>query len=375
MLRTHDPAAWNPPAACQSLTRMQCLTMPRGGDCNGKVYSALDAFLKAAPSATLNFELEPPRMRDGTELAEQFESIVCRWMELTSSQVNQEIGVARMAIRNRKASAEQLYIVTSCRELMKESSDRRHLLGQMRVLLTHPSIPYLEDDLQNLTAVVAHSFDPNSGRLLTWNLQSFLASGEYCRRALVLLGDSNNAKTAYLKCAARFCTHAAHQAAEQQYFIMTSTLDALYNARFLLVEGTAILFDEFVPRTAAGGRNKYLTSEDLKGTCTVFEATTLSTRCGDTNLPAGSRFFSTNQEKLSHWWPSLIDGFQFLSDEERCSIDADTKSLYKRMAFAFVNVPLVPPEKMQEFWDDILQDGAERMEAFFRAFAKRPRAE
>ena len=51
--------------------------------------------------------------------------------------------------------------------------------------------------------------------------------------------------------ACRVCTHAMKQPASPQYFILTSTLDALQGAEHLILQGTAICFDEFTAQLSA----------------------------------------------------------------------------------------------------------------------------
>ena len=135
-------------------------------------------------------------------------------------------------------------------------------------------------------------------------------------------------------------------------------------------DGTCIILDDWAPRTAVGGRNRRLTADDLKAIFTTHEGLSVSTRYGDTTLACGPRIVTSNEPTLSLWHPSLTDGWKKLTNAQRLGheltadglpyISPDGAALFKRIAFAFVDKPLISNEKRNSHLAPRVEEHAKR---------------
>ena len=176
------------------------------------------------------------------------------------------------------------------------------------------------------------------------------------------MGDVELGKTPALCAFARVLSFASQDEGSEKYYLATSQLDALRYTQHLLTPGTSIVFDEWAPSTARGGRTKHVTREEALAAITTHTPQTLPSRFGDTRVSTGARLFCHNSTSLVAWHPDLVDGIEEMSDDQRRNLPAPRNAIFKRLCFAFVRQALVPQDEAAvPYWEGKLEEHAKRM--------------
>ena len=188
-------------------------------------------------------------------------------------------------------------------------------------------------------------WDVESGAIIKYPLMDWINHEHYRTRTLVITGDSDKGKTQIAKAMlARLAAEKQRGLYPRPYMIVVQTVEGLGAAASggWCHEWVCLLLDEIRPGQCRGTRAS-MSADEVKKLCTVDLQVTVDARGKDIMLAVNQpRIITANAMRPGDWHPALPDNLYTTHDLTRLSMSPDTKAIGKRIAWAFVEVSLIP---------------------------------
>ena len=213
-------------------------------------------------------------------------------------------------------------------------------------------------------------WDIESGAIIEYPLMGWINDMHYLTRTLVITGDSDKGKTQIAKAMlARLADEKQTGLYPRPYMVVVQTVEGLGAAAAggWCHEWVCLLLDEIRPGQNRGTRAA-MSADEVKKLCTVDIQVTVDARGKDTyvysitdNVPCAHacvhtlpmykdlqlavnqpRIVTANAMRPGDWHQALPDNLYTVDNNARLSMHPDTKAIGKRIAWAFVDVSLIP---------------------------------
>jgi hypothetical protein len=270
-------------------------------------------------------------------------TVLQEWKDLTSADINMQIGEAKAKPR-RKRSAREALIVNVKTELMAAMRANSEGVSTIRF--------NADDDHLSLASVVPppsqlilRSYNPSTGALVFSDLREWCDGGLFAERSLVIHGLAQCAKTPLARAiCARLARGLAGGGGSSPFYLKVGTADSLRTAMRdgQMREGVPILFDEVTPSVARGSRPA-MSFEDIKHMTESADTSALDGRNSDIVFARlQPKIFTSNAKSPHEWFRDLPVDIFAMTDAQRLAQPANVAAVFKRCFFLHLTSCVIP---------------------------------
>jgi len=251
------------------------------------------------------------------------DDLYTHYREFTPKDLNTEIGNAKIKTKAGRTRTEHalLKAQVEVKQFVKDVHDAK---VASYVSCDDPRIRDIYNDFNNLSSLVGKTYDHHRNSYVTMTvLKTWLETNMHLRKALCISSPAGRGKTPFsYSLAKEFALRYQRGSGPsyKPYFVTASTVEGLKQVikAGLLVEGTPVVLEDFVPTSPAGSEKQdYM--EFLVNLFEVLNVSTVAARNEAMNMPAKCIIIMTTNRSEDQWLR--------IHDEEM------KKAIWKRLLF------------------------------------------
>jgi hypothetical protein len=269
-------------------------------------------------------------------------TVIQEWKDLTSADINMQIGQAKAKSVKKRTAREALIV-----------NVKTELLAAMRASSEGVSTIRFNagDDHLSLFSVVPppsqlilRSYDPETGALVYSDLREWCDGGLFAERSLVIHGIAQCAKTPLARAICARLAGASQAGGSTPFYLKVGTADSLCTAMRdgQMREGVPILFDEVTPSVTRGSRPA-MSFEDIKHMTEAADTSALDGHNSDIVFARlQPKIFTSNAKSPHDWFRDLPPDIFAMTDAQRLAQPANVAAVFKRCFFLHLTSCVIP---------------------------------
>lgn len=313
---------------------------------NATLVKICSAWLSSGVNTMANFRVSAqPAGTSSKDGQATWRMLETQWKTLTYEAAEAEILDAEERVKMKRGATEMDRLVCAMGpKVLRRKKDALNAQPSFVLFADSPNIIAL-DQCENLDRVVVLQWQVEDGLLLRYPLLHWIEEQHYRTRMLVITGDSDKGKTQVAKSMLSSLSDELQvDLYPKPYSIVVQTVEGLASAAAggWCQEWVGILLDEIRPGQARGTRPP-MTPDEVKKLCSIDIQGTIDARNRDILLSVSQpRINTANAMNPSEWHPVLPSNLFRVDGAARMAMHPDAKAIGKRIAWAQVDVSLIP---------------------------------